>query len=351
MKKILCVVGNRPQFIKHAPTHQSLSKHFTVSTLHTGQHSDIEMSEVFFEQLHLPKPDYFLELSKGLTQGEQTANMLVFIEKILSQNSVDAVLVYGDTNSTLAATLAAAKLNLPIAHIEAGMRSFNKSMPEEQNRIIADHLSTWRFCNDKYAIQLLENEGLTDNNFVVGDVMYDALQMVKPNLKRLFDGKYYFATLHRPYNVDEKFRLSQLLDILNKLNLRVVFALHPRTKRKMEDFGLLKTNYLNIYFIEPQGYTENLSYQLYAEHVITDSGGMQKEAYWLERPCTTVRSETEWTETLKNSCNQLVFNDLENLQQILSRKIENFDNLFGGNGKAADKIAELLDLLLKKSNL
>ena len=153
------------------------------------------------------------------------------------------------------------------------------------------------------------------------------------------------------FRSDEKFRLSQLLDILNKLELRVVLALHPRTKQKMEDFQLLKSNYPNVYFIEPQGYTENLSYQLYAEHVITDSGGMQKEAYWLERPCTTIRSETEWTETLKNSCNQLVFNDLENLQQILYRNIGEFDNSLGENGKAADKIAQLLVILLKKSKL
>ncbi len=344
MKKILCIVGNRPQFIKHAPIRLELAKLFAVSTLHTGQHIDNLMSDIFFQQLKLSTPDYFLDLPKNLPQGEQTSQILTFIEKILLQQTFDAVLVYGDTNSTLAGVLAAAKLNLSIAHVEAGMRSYNRSMPEEQNRVVADHLATWRFCTDKKDIQILENEGLKENNFLVGDVMFDAFLLAKPFLNRLFDAKYYFVTLHRPYNVDEAKRLSQILYYLNKLDLPVIFALHPRTAKKMMEFKLLQSDFKNIYFIEPQGYIENLSYQWYSEHIITDSGGVQKEAYWLRRPCLTIRSETEWIDTLKNNCNYLIFNNLDNIQNSLHRAVGDFDELLGGYGDTSKQIANIIFL-------
>jgi UDP-GlcNAc3NAcA epimerase len=343
MKKIISIIGARPQFIKHAPMQLALQKVFNAITIHTGQHYDSNMSQVFFEQLSIPKPDYLLDMGGSKMHGEQTALMMVEIEKICILEKPDAILVYGDTNSTLAGVLVAAKMLIPIIHIEAGLRSFNRTMPEEVNRIIADEFAQLLFCPTQSAIDNLKKEGITHQNiFLCGDVMCDMLQMVLPNIINKVNSPYYFATLHRPYNTDDDARLMQILNVFNALDKKVIFAIHPRTVARMASFGMDKSNYSNVEFIEPVGYLESISYQAFSNCIITDSGGMQKEAYMLQKKCITIRSETEWTETLIGQWNNLVFENLDEMPKIINTTTSQYQHNLYGNGAAAIEITELI---------
>ncbi len=343
MKKILSVIGARPQFIKHAPLQLELQKYFNALTIHTGQHYDTNMSDVFFNELQIPPPDFLLDIGGSKPQGEQTGIMMTKIEKVCSSENPDAILIYGDTNSTLAAALVGAKMCIPIIHIEAGLRSFNRAMPEEVNRIVADEFSTLLFCPTQQAIENLKKEGIDHAGiFLSGDVMCDTLHLVKDKIKKLNDEPYYFTTLHRPYNTDEKDRLSNILFILNDLDKMVIFPIHPRAVSRMHSFGINRKDYKNIRFIDPVGYVESLSYQSFSDAVITDSGGMQKEAYMLQKKCITLRSETEWTETLNNGWNTLVFDNIEEIKEILLNTPGYYIPDIYGTGNAAKEIVEII---------
>ncbi|MEO6812836.1 MAG: UDP-N-acetylglucosamine 2-epimerase (non-hydrolyzing) [Ginsengibacter sp.] len=343
MKKIISIIGARPQFIKHAPMQLQLQKYFKALTIHTGQHYDKNMSEVFFNELNIPEPDYLFDIGGSKPQGEQTGIMLTEIETVCEKEKPDAILIYGDTNSTLAGALVAAKMNIPQIHIEAGLRSFNREMPEEVNRIVADEFAALLFCPTRNAIENLAKEGIKHEGiFLCGDVMCDSLYLVKNKIKRLYKEPYYFVTLHRPYNTDVKERLKSVLFVLNSFGTKVIFAAHPRVMARMKSFGIKTNEYPNINFIDPVGYVESLSYQNFAEAIITDSGGMQKEAYMLQKKCITIRSETEWTETLRNGWNTLVFNDLNEIPAIIKKSPGAYTQDIYGKGDAAKEIVEII---------
>lgn len=343
MRKIISIIGARPQFIKHAPMQIELQKYFHALTIHTGQHYDSNMSDVFFNELGMAKPDYLFDLGGSKPQGEQTGIMMAEIEKIAEQEKPDAMLVYGDTNSTLAAALVAAKMNIPQIHIEAGLRSYNRSMPEEINRIVADEFAKLLFCPTQAAIDNLAKEGIQHNGiFLSGDVMCDTLKLVENKIKPKVDYPYYFTTLHRPYNVDDESRLLRILNVLNKLGKKVIFPIHPRTVSKVKSFGFQPEDFGNIEFIDPVGYIESVSYQKFSDCIITDSGGMQKEAYMLKKKCITIRSETEWTETLEHGWNTLVFDDLDSIQEKINELPGTYIEDVYGKGNAAKEIVEHL---------
>lgn len=316
-----------------------LQQYFNALTIHTGQHYDANMSNVFFNDLGIAKPDFLFDLGTSKSQGAQTGIMLAEIEKVAEQIKPDAILIYGDTNSTLAAALVAAKMHIPQIHVEAGLRSYNRSMPEEVNRIIADKFASLLFCPTESAIQNLEKEGIIhDGIFLCGDVMCDMLKLVEPKVEAKRNEPYYFVTLHRPYNVDDKERLVNILRVLNTLNKRVIFPIHPRTVAKMNSFGLKVNGYQNIEFIDPVGYIESIAYQKFADCIITDSGGIQKEAYMLRKKCITLRSETEWVETLLQGWNTLVFDDIESIGPTIEEPVGLYIEDMYGTGKAAIEI-------------
>jgi UDP-GlcNAc3NAcA epimerase len=341
LRTIISIVGARPQFIKHAPMQIELEKHFNALTIHTGQHYDKNMSDIFFNELKIPLPDFKLDLKAGLPQAEQTALMMIEIEKIFFSNDPDAILVYGDTNSTLAAVIVAAKLNIPIIHVEAGLRSFNLNMPEEVNRIIADKFSQLLFCPNQEAKLNLIKEGINHEGvFVCGDVMCDMLKIVQDKLIKKTKTSYLFVTIHRPYNTDNNDRILYLLDVLNRIGKSIIFPIHPRTLNRLTSYGFSEELYSNIHFIDPVSYIESLSYQKYSDCVITDSGGIQKEAYMLKKLCITIRTETEWTETLIGGWNNLIFEDLDKIPEILETKPTNHINDLFGNGHASKFIVD-----------
>jgi UDP-GlcNAc3NAcA epimerase len=347
MKKIISIIGARPQFIKHAPMQLQLQKHFNALTIHTGQHYDSNMSDVFFNELAIPQPDFLLNIGAAKMQGEQTAQMMIEIEKIFVAENPSAVIVYGDTNSTLAGTLIASKMNIPIIHIEAGLRSYNRNMPEEVNRIIADEFATLLFCPTTIAIENLKKEGIEhDKVFLCGDVMCDMIHLIKDKIKPIVPFEYYFATIHRPYNTDDIERLKLILQTFDKLDKKVIFSIHPRTVARMESNNIMKEDYSNIQFIAPTGYLDSISYQNYSNCVLTDSGGIQKEAYILKKKCITLRSETEWTETIEGGWNTLVFEDLEKIKIELLSVPQKHNSTLYGNGNAAKEITEII-----KSNI
>ena len=346
MKKIISIVGARPQFIKHAAIQIELQKHYITKTIHTGQHYDDNMSEIFFSQLNIPRPEYLLDLGNAKLQGEQTGVMMKEIEKIIISEKPDAILVYGDTNSTLAGGLVAVKELVPLIHIESGLRSFNREMPEEVNRIITDVFSHLLFCPTENAIINLRKEGINhDRIYLVGDVMCDMMHLVQKYLARPnLDCDYYFATIHRPYNTDSKDRLSNILKALNGLDNKVLLSIHPRTLSRMQIFGLTPDGYSNIMFCEPLSYIDSIIYQKYSKGIITDSGGIQKEAYILKKKCVTLRTETEWTETLKGNWNKLNFDNLLELSLDLMEEpvIEQYQQNIYGDGFAAKEIVNII---------
>ncbi len=313
--KIVSIIGARPQFIKCGPVSRELRKFATEILVHTGQHYDANMSDVFFRDLNIPKPDYNLEVGSA-SHAQQTAEMLKKIEEVILKEQPDYVVVYGDTNSTLAGAIVAAKLHIKVVHIEAGLRSFNRQMPEEINRIVTDHLSSFLFCPTKTAVQHLHQEGVKEGVSLVGDVMYDALfenldaaQQTSMILKQLGlkSKEYMLATMHRAENTDDPQNLKSIIQgFLELANAghQIVFPAHPRTRKYLSQLG--ETWPSNIHTIEPVSYIDMLLLESEARAILTDSGGVQKEAYWLRVPCVTFRAETEWVETVQSGWNSLV---------------------------------------------
>jgi len=350
--KILTVVGARPQFIKAAPVSRQLRKEHQEILLHTGQHYDYGMSKIFFEELEIPEPDYNLNIGSG-SHGRQTGQMLIKIEEVLFEESPDMVIVYGDTNSTLAGALAAGKLKIPLVHIEAGMRSFT-DMPEEINRVLTDHLSRFLFCSTGTAVKNLEREGLTEGIYLVGDVMYDALLHYREKSEKekiilkdlgIRKGEFLLLTLHRAENTDNINNLHSILDALATIEEQVIFPVHPRTEKVLKEAGIFeKIKNRNIIFIEPIGYLKMLYLERASRMIITDSGGVQKEAYILGVPCVTLREETEWVETVQAGWNILAGTE----RRRIIRAVREFKPLgkrpfLFGDGKAALKIASIIN--------
>jgi len=308
MKRVLTVVGARPQFVKAAPLVTAFRKRFAHTLLHTGQHFDDAMSGAFFRELGIPKPQIHLGLSGG-SHGAMTGAMLAAIETALERVKPSMVVVLGDTNSTLAGALAAAKLHIPVAHVEAGLRSFDMKMPEEVNRRLTDHVSTLLFCPTRLAAMNLTQEGIRKGVFVVGDVMTDVLKRMKAPARAAIakldvPKDFYFATVHRQENTDDPMRLAGILDGLGRLPHPVILPLHPRTRARLKDLKMKVP--ANVRTRGPASYTESLGLSLRARLVLTDSGGLQKEAFLLGRPCVTLRDTTEWLETLEGGANRLV---------------------------------------------
>jgi UDP-GlcNAc3NAcA epimerase len=316
--KIATILGARPQFIKASVVSHAISHipRLQEVVVHTGQHFDANMSDVFFAELGMKKPDYFLDIHGG-GHGEMTGRMLIEIEKVLQQERPDAVLVYGDTNSTLAGALAAAKLHIPVAHVEAGLRSFNMRMPEEVNRILTDRISRWLFTPTQAAADHLQREGLLPSQILpVGDVMYDVALHHGSRVEAgtglmgrldLPENGYILATVHRAENTDHPQRLGAIVDALIAIaqTLPVVWPLHPRTRAMLQRAGKLDTLAQAVQLIEPVGYLDMVQLEKYAALVATDSGGVQKEAFFYRVPCVTLRDETEWVELVDAGWNRL----------------------------------------------
>ena len=339
MKKIIAIIGARPQFIKHFSFEKAAYNKLNLITIHTGQHYDENMSNVFFEQLGMRTPSYVLNNGGG-SHGEQTGKMLIDVEKIVLSERPDGIVVYGDTNSTLAGALIASKLHIPLFHIEAGLRSYNKKMPEEINRILTDHVSSLLFVTSDVAINNLKKEGIEENVILVGDIMKDITKYVVDNNKIGVKKheNYYYATIHRPYNTDNPKRLLYVLSSLDSLNRKVIMSMHPRTRKIVSDNKIDITKYKNLIIIEPQSYFDNLNYLYNSNGLITDSGGMQKEAYWLKRKCVTIRTETEWIETINLQGNTLLFKDLSLLEQLIETIPASWDRSLYGHGNISEKI-------------
>ena len=352
--KIITIIGARPQFIKAAPVSRALSATGSLQEIiiHTGQHFDDNMSRVFFDQMQIPRPDYNLAVH-NLPHGAMTGRMLEAIEKVLTDEMPDYVLVYGDTNSTLAGALAASKLHIPVAHVEAGLRSFNMKMPEEVNRILTDRISSKLFCPTHTARENLLKEGFEDFKaqiLVTGDVMYDAALMfseksVKPGGITVPDN-FLLATVHRQENTDDLSSLGSIIKSLNDISRHatLVFPVHPRTKNILESKDLPPLS-KEIICTSPLGYLEMLWLLKNCEMVVTDSGGMQKEAYFFGKPCITLREETEWTELVDAGYNKICGNDqasIINAFDHFRRNKISFEPGLYGNGNAATKIAQAL---------
>jgi UDP-GlcNAc3NAcA epimerase len=352
--KVFTVLGARPQFIKAAPVSRALrEKGIQEFLLHTGQHYDYQMSQVFFDEMGIPKPDVNLGVGSSL-HGKQTAQMLIGIEEYLIQEKPDYVLVYGDTNSTLAGALAAVKLHIPVAHIEAGLRSFNREMPEEHNRVLTDHCADLLFCPTKTAVANLEREGLSKGVYWVGDVMYDAVLQfgeIAKKKSRILDDldlepkKYLLATVHRQSNTDNVKNLRNIIDAFSEIDETIVFPVHPRTRKKIEEANLFKQKpeIKKIKMIEPVGYLDMLMLEQSARLILTDSGGIQKEAYFFGVPCVTLRSETEWVETVEMGWNILAGVEKQDIIKAVYKdwSAKQSDQVFG-DGRAAIKICENL---------
>ncbi len=354
MKKIITIIGARPQFIKAAPVSKALKTTESVEEviIHTGQHFDDNMSRIFFDQMQIPRPDYNLEVH-SLPHGAMTGRMLEAIEKVLMDEKPDHVMIYGDTNSTLAGALAASKLHIPVAHVEAGLRSFNMRMPEEINRILTDRISSLLFCPTQTAKENLVQEGFDDFNcqiMVTGDVMYDAALMFSEKAVPPDDidlpGEFLLTTIHRQENTDDPARISSIIEALNQLSAAtpVVFPVHPRTKKLLQNTKLPALS-KNIILMPPAGYLQVLYLLKNCQMVITDSGGMQKEGYFFEKPCITLREETEWTELVEAGYNKICGNNQTLIMNAFNHFRRNriiFEPGLYGDGHAATKIAQAL---------
>jgi UDP-N-acetylglucosamine 2-epimerase len=381
--KIVTIVGARPQFIKAAAVSKAIQtfnwrgsysgrlsskKRIQEILVHTGQHYDYLMDKVFFEELELPKPNYHLGVGSA-SHARQTGMMLERIEPILEKEKPEIIIVYGDTNSTLAGALTSAKLNIPVAHVEAGLRSYNWNMPEEINRLLTDHLSTFLFCPTNQAVHNLLKEGIKDGKSKVvkkvGDVMYDSILYYSQIAEKkstilkdldllsniphseLLTPNYYLATLHRAENTDNPKRLKSILKALNEIgrDTTVIFPLHPRTKKMMKAYHLFSETQ-KIKLIEPVCYLDMLKLEKNAKAILSDSGGVQKEAYWFRIPCLTLREETEWVETVESGWNILVGTMMKKIVEEIKygggRKRTSKRMKIFGDGKASEKIVQIL---------
>ena len=319
--KVVSVVGARPQFIKSAPMSRVLRRRHCQVLVHTGQHYDRELSAVFFDELDIPAPDYYLGVGSG-PHGAQTGAMLQAIERVLISESPDWTLVYGDTNSTVAGALAAAKLHIPVAHVEAGLRSYNRRMPEEINRVVTDHVSDLLLCPSDTAARNLQAEGIARGVHVVGDVMVEALASAAEAARqrsevlgslRLSERAYLLVTVHRAENTDDPARLQSIVAALKSLAEPVVWPVHPRTRKALQALGCAPGQSPHLHLVEPLGYLDMVRLEESARMILTDSGGIQKEAYWLGVPCLTLRDETEWVETVEAGWNRVVGVDPERI--------------------------------------
>lgn len=351
--RVVTLVGARPQFIKAAPVSRALRQQHEEVLIHSGQHYDYDMSDVFFEELGIPRPDHNLGVGSG-GHGHMTGAMMGPLEDLLQESEPDMVIVYGDTNTTLAGAITAAKLGLPVAHIEAGLRSFNRTMPEEVNRVVADHVCDLLLAPTKAAIENLTAEGITEGVELVGDVMLDTArhfaetQDAGPVLDGLglTPGEYFFATVHRAGNADDPERLAAIVCALGRLPLPVVWSVHPRTRASLASFGLASVveESENVRAIPPVSYKEAVALIRNAAALLTDSGGMQKEAYFFGVPCVTLREETEWVETVELGWNTLVGSDEEAIVAAatdLSRPDER-PSVYG-DGHAAEAVVAAIE--------
>jgi UDP-N-acetylglucosamine 2-epimerase len=348
--KILTVVGARPQFIKAAPFSRAVRQRHTEVLVHTGQHYDASMSDVFFEELRIPRPDHHLGVGSG-THAAQTAHILERLEPVIRDEAPDAAVIYGDTNSTLAGALAAAKLGVPVAHVEAGLRSYVRDMPEEINRVVADHVSSLLFAPTQTAVDNLAREGITAGVTLTGDIMYDALLENAPLAAKrstvlrdlaLSPGGYVLATVHRAANTDDPARLADIIDALALLKEPVVLPLHPRTRAALMGTDIEVEPPVRI--VDPVGYIDMLALEQHARVVLTDSGGVQKEAYLLGVPCVTLRDETEWVETLEGGWNVLAGADAERILAAAQRsRPSGAPPPVFGDGHAAEKMVAALE--------
>ena len=387
--KVMSIVGARPQFIKTAPVIRAIDRNNEKNPLkiqhilvHTGQHYDENMTRIFFDELEIPKPEYNLEVGSG-PHGEQTARMMQGIEEVLIKEKPNMTIVYGDTNSTLAGALTAVKLHIPVAHVEAGLRSYNKRMPEEINRVVTDHISDVLFCPTANAVNNLRKEGFVKikdiNNYGktdpdrsydllqplvinVGDVMFDSilkyaeLADLRSDILAKLDLKkkgYVLVTMHRAENTDNKERLRGIFKALKKINkdIRIILPIHPRTRKAVKESRI---DLSGLKVIEPVSYLDLICLEKNAKVICTDSGGMQKEAYFCKVPCITIRSETEWEETLESGWNRLVEAEPGRIQTCMEDVIsDSWDtkpqmSQFG-DGKAAEKIYRVISSVLEKS--
>jgi len=363
--KIFIIGGTRPNFIKIAPLMEEIKKHKQIKPVlvHTGQHYNFRMSKLFFQELKIPKPDYNLGVGSG-SHSWQTAKIMEKAEPVILKEKPNLVIVVGDVNSTLAGALTAAKLNIPVAHIEAGLRSYDKTMPEEINRTLTDHVSDFLFCPTKTAVENLKKEGIRKGIYNVGDITYDAfLKNIKiagktPRkhnglfsdseeiLEKLKLKNYLLLTLHRPSNTDNLKNLKKILEAINKNREKIIFPVHPRTEKQLKKIEIRN---LKLKIIPPVSFLNMLRLEKNAKKIITDSGGIQKEAYWLKIPCITLRDTTEWVETVKSGWNILVGNDEKKIINTIKKfnpQHRKHYNYFG-NGKTAQKIIRVLIKNLK----
>ncbi len=351
MKKIVTVLGARPQFIKAGSVSRAINKKPELQEIivHTGQHYDANMSDVFFSEMSIAKPSYFLDVG-GKSHGAMTGQMLEKIETVLARENPDWLLVYGDTNSTLAGALAASKMHIKIAHVQAGLRSFNAKMPEEINRILTDRISHLLFCPTQTAVDNLAYEKATRNEVKIilsGDVMQDGAMFYKPLAKKpvvCIDEDFILCTIHRAENTDSKVRLSNIVKALNEISedKSILMPIHPRTKQKLDDFAIKVSDRIEV--IDPVGYLNMVWLIDNCERVMTDSGGLQKEAFFFSKPCITMRDETEWVELIDNNFNVLVGANTQNIVSAYRQHLfaTNFDIDLYGNGRACQRVVDAL---------
>jgi UDP-GlcNAc3NAcA epimerase len=362
--KIVTIVGARPQFIKAASVSRAIEKHnkehdskIKEIMVHTGQHYDENMSQVFFDELEMREPDYNLGVGSG-THGKMTGEMLLKIEEVLLQEKPDVVLVYGDTNSTLAGALAAAKLHIPVSHVEAGLRSFNRQMPEEINRVVTDHVSSFLFCPTDTAVENLEKEGITAGVFKVGDVMFDSFlfnkQLAERKSRILSDlgvkaKSFCLATVHREENTTNGKRLTGIFEAFKSLATQecpFIVPLHPRTRKAINELGGDRLGGPHVRILEPISYLDMILLESRAKTILTDSSGMQKEAYFAQTPCITLREETEWVELVEYGHNVIAGCASEGIcdafEAMLERCIISDKELYGG-GDTSERIVEIVN--------
>jgi UDP-GlcNAc3NAcA epimerase len=348
--KIVTIIGARPQFIKAAIISRELKNYKNINEIiiHTGQHYDSNMSDIFFKQMGIPYPNYNLSIGGG-THGQMTGRQIEEIEKILILEKPHLVIVYGDTNSTLAGALAAVKLQIKIAHIEAGLRSFNRKMPEEINRIITDHISTILFAPTTSSFENLIREGIEkDKIHISGDIMYDASLFYKKVAQKPIDfenlnfNDYILCTIHRAENTDNEIILKNIFEGLSYSKIPIIIPIHPRTRARLTEFNILISN--NIYLINPVGYLEMIWLEMNCNFIITDSGGVQKEAYFHKKKCLTLRLETEWVELLENNWNILVGSNVDKIKNLINNLKEEVDYkyLYGTGNSASEIVKKLL---------
>ena len=356
--KILSVVGARPEFIQAMPVSRALQANHQEILVHTGQHYDYQMSQTFFEELKIPAPDYNLEVGSG-SHARQTADMLIKLEEVLMKESPNLVIVRGDTNSTIAGALAASKLNIPVAHIEAGERSFVRSMPEEINRVVTDCLAEFHFCVSDNAVGNLMAEGISKSAYKVGDVMLDAMMQILPIARQKSNilakltskkKKYSLVTIHRAANTDDASRLYQIATALNEVQETIIFPVHPRTHKALISNEIRFTDRIKV--VGPLGYFDMVVLEENARLIATDSGGVQREAYFLGIPCLTLRDETEWIATIKSGWNKLVGADYKKIiSNWFSFMPHSARPLIFGDGLAGQKIADIIGSATNKSSL